>query len=76
MAGVANAAEHRGAHRQLEPVTGDLDASLSLSLSPVHISHSVPSPLSPTLPGLALPMGLSLAELGWPNGPTVPGVAV
>jgi hypothetical protein len=28
----------------------------------------VPAPLSPTAPGLARPVGLSLAELGWPDG--------
>jgi hypothetical protein len=42
----------------------------------VFIFHPAPAPLSPTEPGLARPMGLSLAELGWPNGPTIPSLAV
>ena len=34
-----NTAEHQGAHRELEPVTNDLDASLSLSL---YLSAEIP----------------------------------
>ena len=30
--------------------------------------------VSPTMPSLARPMGLSLAELGWLNSPIIPGL--
>ena len=74
-----NSEEHRGAIRELDPITLahslffslSLSLSLSLPLSPVHISHAVPAPFNPTEPGLAQPMGVSLAKLGWPTGPTV-----